>query len=927
MPNVSSFPSSRGVADVPKYEPASEYEAQFWNLLENFDLSVKNVKIQAEQLSADLPSNGKSPNVLEIDRIVDSTQKIISSINLITDNTKKEKESSLLLLSRRDDLARQIEESSRILLLNRKELKRNLEMANSQLLDAESEKSRRGIVNKALKAQKIVVSLRDHVNFLDCLLKKTPTTNTMQFSWTPRHVKGKVVKSETKIFFDRVKREYERTQNLDTSTKTLSRKVLGIQDTVQQVTSQKFQLSSAYRGKKKITPLPFSSPTSIRSHSKASKETVSANNALRSLTKNHAISAKVFNRNDLVSSYSCEEDPIEISKMSWRRNKSSQLMVELNTSDLSLTNISHQLAPAETRMSSLPPVSVRSAWNAKDAIAFESSDLSLPTTLKQIDATKACKQALVPFGVTPEKMLEIHEVKARERKSKTVAQSYSVPTISKKNYKTSATGNASVSFAPLESKSQIPYGGLTDGKKQMKSNSANCGLLSTEKKKESSKGITTSNSTLPVGFPPMSSKAPTPSGSGELNSKKQLKAESVPEKTLSNDSSSASTRKETKEVQLTRDSGLFGSLADLENTLSQSTEKPLALSMQEEKESRSAVSSSLAGSTGNFSYEETLTKFYEQHNKQKIIEVGKTLIKYKGREQELFSKLAKKYNVANPLDQSVLSSSESSLFAPTTSGEKSPFGASTTSGGKSPFESARTAPFGSPTPAPFGAPSSTMFGNTVTSPFGQSEAPSPATFGQSVALASASVPFGNAPIPGGSGLSSPFGQPGGSASTPFVTSQVNTSIGSAGNGPSPKTAREILVTFYQQRNPAKVSEVDKLLQKYAGQEEKLLRNLAAKYQIDPAEFGVAKAPTSAPSFSSTPAPFGQSSPMGMSGTASQGFGSLAKSTASTGFGAFGSSATSSQGGFSSFATSGGGGFGSSQAPQAPSFSSFGAPRR
>lgn len=40
------------------------------------------------------------------------------------------------------------------------------------------------------------------------------------------------------------------------------------------------------------------------------------------------------------------------------------------------------------------------------------------------------------------------------------------------------------------------------------------------------------------------------------------------------------------------------------------------------------------------------------------------------------------------------------------------------------------------------------------------------------------------------------------------------------------TAREVLIQFYSQKKPEKVSKVDELLQKYKGNEETLIRKVA-----------------------------------------------------------------------------------------------------
>jgi hypothetical protein len=207
-------------------------------------------------------------------------------------------------------------------------------------------------------------------------------------------------------------------------------------------------------------------------------------------------------------------------------------------------------------------------------------------------------------------------------------------------------------------------------------------------------------------------------------------------------------------------------------------------------------------------------------------------------------------------------------------------------------------------------------------PFGTSSAP-PSLFGNNKAFPTVTFPgtFGGA----GLNTSSPFGLPATTAvpmSSPFgasssissthspfgVTSATITSISSptVNANFSGRAPREILLSFYQQHNPQKVSEVDKLLEKYKGNEEQMFRNLAKKYSLDPSVFGLpasvpvgfggtntgpAGAPTGGfgqisvlgggPSFGTPNAPFGTSSVFGSTApTPPSGFGSLAQSFAS-----------------------------------------------
>ena len=165
-----------------------------------------------------------------------------------------------------------------------------------------------------------------------------------------------------------------------------------------------------------------------------------------------------------------------------------------------------------------------------------------------------------------------------------------------------------------------------------------------------------------------------------------------------------------------------------------------------------------------------------------------------------------------------------------------------------------------------------------------------------------------------------------------------------------KTARDLLLQFYQEKNPSKVTEIDKVLAKYSGKEEQMFRNLAKKYQLDPSVFGIAAAPPNPTqgfvAAASTPA-FGQPSAMGGAspfGQSSRGFGqpsalgggSSSMSAPKPPGQTFGSGATSSFGasGFGSLAQSSPSPFGgqpsSGFGAPAPAFGSpspFGAPRR
>lgn len=477
-----------------------------------------------------------------------------------------------------------------------------------------------------------------------------------------------------------------------------------------------------------------------------------------------------------------------------------------------------------------------------------------------------------------------------------------------------------------------------------------------------------------------------------------------------------------------------------------------------------------------------LLKFYQDNNPSKVGEVGKLIIKHKGKEEVLFEKLARKYKVSNPLhapkvthpnndedkqkksffaesNNEVNTSSFQNKTEPVTSSQSSFTGASqskasfdtstTTKNAKdlnsSPFPNisnpaALQSPFANTPEASTNqssfdkksstsAPNSTMFGKSLVSnvsqspfgknstsvisspsPFGSKGVPSPSPFGVASTAASFGAqattspsPFVTAPSPSPfvgaqmKAASSPFSATptaapsafGAANQSPFGATSPHNSFGASTSTSSSfssnagansvtfggRPTREIVVAFYQKYNPSKMAEIDKVLTKYAGKEEQLLRNLAKKYNVDPTFLGISNSmlatQPSGGSFGSNPAnsfgqansgfgnsmnpsstPFGASTspmggmsgfgkPSGLSGNApalgglpsgsstfasvsGTGFGSLAsnsdKSASSFGGGGFGGGMNSSSGGNNTFASAtpgtfggfgGGGNFGSS----------------
>jgi hypothetical protein len=398
-------------------------------------------------------------------------------------------------------------------------------------------------------------------------------------------------------------------------------------------------------------------------------------------------------------------------------------------------------------------------------------------------------------------------------------------------------------------------------------------------------------------FPPMSSVGPKPlfGVTGKTSETEQSKSKPAPAQKVNVSSES---KKDTMGF-----GGMFASL-------SSATPSPFGVAG-----GASVTSSATTAKAGNTSfptaaqsgssttnqkdYHKILTDFYQKHNPAKVSEVTSNLEKYKGKEEEMFAKLSQKYKTKNPLEDDTTQQAAPSL------GSFGGFCSSLPGAAKSPspFASApatQASPFGGSTEAEKPQPFSSLFGAQTATPFGgSSSSTSPFGAATSSSTPQAATPFGSSTFGSGAASSTPAAPFGATSNTGFGATTVGSSFGQGstsfgsstfGSTPAPSTAkfggrnpRDLLVNFYTSHNPAKLAEVDKTLAKYAGKEDLLFLNLAKKYNVDPAQFGVnasqASVASPLPAFgaqgSGFGAPsFGSPAPLGGGATATGGgFGS------------------------------------------------------
>eukprot|EP00555_Chaetoceros_dichaeta_P015495 CAMPEP_0198274958 /NCGR_PEP_ID=MMETSP1447-20131203/62563_1 /TAXON_ID=420782 /ORGANISM="Chaetoceros dichaeta, Strain CCMP1751" /LENGTH=767 /DNA_ID=CAMNT_0043969465 /DNA_START=233 /DNA_END=2536 /DNA_ORIENTATION=+ len=679
----------------------------------------------------------------------------------------------------------------------------------------------------------------------------------------------------------------------------------------------------------KIIPFPFLSPTlSEKKILRGGNRHVP--NALRRLTRTLSnTNVMHFSRSSL-SQVQMTEQVALLPSHPLRCGSESLLM---NAKESIVTG-HHQVPQApHTTMGNLynrSPPSVRRGWTTDcniDGKEVEHMTLPMPSALKKIDIKMAERQALSAFGTTPALIIEAQDRRRRVKKknsSKTTTtashQSLSVDQPSQeKNIPASSTQLKTTSKPTIHNLDNIPKSlnqnvkvgavikddttftpSVPSGKLEPKSFGSSTSNSITNMKKNLD-NLEASGSTLPESKSiALNNEGETPFGtkSNNLSTGGQQSTDYHQIMTQFYQKHNAAKLGEvTKTLQKYKgkEIQLFEKLAKkygVSNPLRAPTKgatKHVSSEHAAMHKERNPIESQTIDSTGEPDYHNVLSQFYQKYNPSKIGEVAKTLHRYKGYEPKMFAKLAQKYNAPNPLvhsmdlsastvsrsnanlsssNQTLTPPSDSSLFGPPRSNPpsmQSPFGSSSSQNVPA-FGGISSTTFGNtltPTKDPFGAPST----QTSTASFGY-ESNTKAPFGQ--ISVSTSTPFGvNQPSSAISGSPNFAGQ----SPAPFVVNPPSTAI-SASTNFAQKSARELLLAFYQQHNPTKVSEVDKVLVKYAGQEEQMFRNLAKKYNVDPTLFGLNSA--AAGSFGQSgglgsPSPFGQTS--GLTGTTAGGFGS------------------------------------------------------
>mmetsp|Transcript_15304 Transcript_15304/g.44239 ORF Transcript_15304/g.44239 Transcript_15304/m.44239 type:complete len:1601 (+) Transcript_15304:988-5790(+) len=825
-------PSSTALV-VPKYEAATEYEAELWRGVMEFDKSLSSIKNLAKSLSDTKIGKDNADLEKKIERMIDTCDQARSMAMSIDDKVAAQTDRAVFLLSRKDDLQRQESEAERLI----NEQLRDQEggsLLRDQPLDAETEKTRRHLASSALETQHAIANVKDRICLLRDILQARevkPARSAFSFG-SPRSAPDHKLKAQ-RTLKENVLRGYERAQQLSKTAEDLQKRVKEAADAVPGASGASVP-TSARKSRSRIAPLPvnFASPSAVAKRQAQKKAAATATetenitqkqstveNAIRTLGRSqYSIPVRKFSRRGIIGS-----DPSQTrdaTATNWRfKGATSQLMG--STTATPLPKMGALMSLAATPSASTPSRSLftpppagstgkeRSAdWNAKtdvDQTKFNNlqASLQMPSTVKTITSEDAARKALQSFGTDPERTAKAREVKAREGRQAAVASASAAPASAAGESKIPSTikkkssAAAAGAFPPISSTAPVPFSLKSDdggGKKKVDA------------------------------FPPMSLKGPSPSPLGAKKKNDDSPSGLTPKAAMS---SSAK-----KDAGGLRSGNLFG-LSRPDSAKKDDAAKPFGSGGGGLSGFGSDLGSALGGPANAAStppkpapaapdYSALLTEFFQTHNPTKVGNVDKVLTKYKGQEEKLFRTLAHKYGVANPL-----------------------------------ADDAGSKP----------APSSSAGG--ISSP--------------PLSLSSISTPASSKPTMS----ASPFGAPA-LAPPPLVTANepapAPTPGAAAPSGSGASDYRTILHNFYQQHKPTHLAEVDKLLVKYNGREPEMFAKLAKKYNVPnplPADMqGGTKPPTappgtsggsslfggsvasSAPAFGSTPANAPAPSPFG-----------------------------------------------------------------
>ena len=401
---------SRKESSKMTYQPKSEYEVQFLRALREFKDSLtrlNDMKLSMQTLIGDLSGD---PLGKQIEKLNTYLNKLSSTIHAFDTALIDKRQNSILLLSKREDISRQIEESKK--LINQQSdvsKKSGNDYLYGQPLDDESQEMQKLLSCQSLNVQKKILQTQEQFRLHDKIHYNEISDNNSSYLSNFFHMKSNFERnsnskesqtlSANRALFESLKNTYDRSKKFDSDSELLMRNLDSVlklnQIEAERDSSFERKVSPSYNKLCRIPPIESEkSKSSLPKLLNSLPEEKGSFQALRKAV--NSIPMKKFSYSDLISGH--RKDSMRNKKALEKQSAKSELM---GIASASMTMSSPEILT--TRQSSQPlfttPVfmapSRKSDWISQDEnLKLNKLNVTLSSTVKKVDVSVAARNAL-----------------------------------------------------------------------------------------------------------------------------------------------------------------------------------------------------------------------------------------------------------------------------------------------------------------------------------------------------------------------------------------------------------------------------------------------------------------------------------------------------------------------------------------------------
>ena len=393
------------------YQPKSEYEVQFLRALREFKDSMTCLNDMKQRMQSSIGDLSGDSLAKQIEKFNAYLNKLSSTIHAFDMALIENRQSSILLLSKREDISRQIEESKKMInQQNNVFNKTGNDYIYGQPLDDESQEMQKLLACQALNVQKNILQTQEQILLHDKIHYDETSENKSSYLSNFFHMKNNVNKNTNsmqsqslvanKALFESLKKAYDRSKKFDSDSELLMRNV----DSVLKSNKIEADNVSAFCGRNvspssykigRISPIESKpSESSFPKLLNSEPDEKCSFQALRKTVK--SIPMKKFSYSDLIAGH--RKDSKSNQNALEKKTAKSELMGLASTA---ITKSSPEVSNARQLPQTLftTPVfmasSRKSDWASQEEnLRLNKLNVTLSSTVKKVDVTVAARNAL-----------------------------------------------------------------------------------------------------------------------------------------------------------------------------------------------------------------------------------------------------------------------------------------------------------------------------------------------------------------------------------------------------------------------------------------------------------------------------------------------------------------------------------------------------